>query len=98
VEQAGAVSLFTADLVVWLGVAELSPAAPAAAALAEVGADPSGTDPSGADLPAPPARNVALVDHGCGAHPGGDRDLLAHCGVSHRTLASLAAQGRRLAG
>ena len=65
VEQAGAVSLFTADLVVWLGVAELSQAAPAAAALAEVGADPSG-----ADLPAPPARNVALVDHACGAHPG----------------------------
>jgi hypothetical protein len=65
VEQAGAVWLFTDDLVVWLGVADLSQAAPAAAALAEVG-----TTPSGADLPAPPARNVALVDHACGAHPG----------------------------
>ena len=65
VEQAGAVSLFTADLVIWLGVGNPKQAAPAAAALAEVG-----SEPTGADLPAPPARNVVLIDKACGAKPG----------------------------
>ena len=65
VEQAEAVSLFTADLVIWLGVDNPQQAAPAAAALVEVGKGP--TD---ADLPAPPARNVALIDKACGAKPG----------------------------
>lgn len=64
-EQADAVSLFTADLVIWLGVGNPNQAAPAAAALAEVG-----NGPAGADLPAPPARNVVLVDKACGAKPG----------------------------
>jgi hypothetical protein len=65
VEQADAVSLFTADLVIWLGVGNPRQAAPAAAALVEFGKEH--TD---ADLPAPPARNVALIDEGCGAQPG----------------------------
>ena len=65
VEQAEAVSLISADLVLWLAVVNPRQAAPAAAALVEVGQGP--TD---ADLPAPPARNVALIDHACGAKPG----------------------------
>jgi len=65
VEQAEAVSLISADLVIWLAVVNPRQAAPAAAALVEVGKGP--TD---ADLPAPPARNVALIDHACGAKPG----------------------------
>jgi outer membrane lipoprotein-sorting protein len=65
VEQAEAVSLISADLVIWLGVGNPEQAAPAAAALVEVGKEP--TD---ADLPAPPARNVALIDKACGAKPG----------------------------
>ena len=65
VEQAEAVSLITADLVIWLGVGNPKQAAPAAAALVEVGKGP--TD---ADLPAPPPHNVALIDKACGAKPG----------------------------
>jgi hypothetical protein len=65
VEQAEAVSLFSADLVIWLGVGNPNQAAPAAAALVEVG-----KGPTNANLPAPPARNVALIDKACGAKPG----------------------------
>ena len=65
VEQAEAVSLISADLVIWLAVVNPKQAAPAAAALVEVG-----KEPTAADLPAPPARNVALIDKACGAKPG----------------------------
>ena len=65
VEQAEAVSLISADLVIWLGVGNAQQAAPAAAALVEVG-----KEPTAADLPAPPTRNVALIDKACGANPG----------------------------
>lgn len=65
VEQADAVSLFSGDLVIWLGVGDPKQAVPAAAALVEVG-----NEPTGADLPAPPARNVVLIDKACGAKPG----------------------------
>ena len=64
VEQAGAVSLFTADLVVWLGVASL----PGGPGRRRPGRGRRGAP--GTDLPAPPARNVALVDKACGAKPG----------------------------
>ena len=65
VEQAEAVSLISADLVIWLAVVNPKQASPAAAALVEVGKEPTDRD-----LPAPPARNVALIDHACGAKPG----------------------------
>ena len=65
VEQSDAVSLISADLVIWLAVVNPRQAAPAAAALVEVGKEPTASD-----LPAPPARNVALIDHACGAKPG----------------------------
>lgn len=65
VEQSDAVSLFTADLVIWLGVESPQQAAPAAAALVEVGKGPTDSD-----LPAARARNVALIDKACGARPG----------------------------
>ena len=65
VEQDEAVSLITADLVIWLAWENAPQAAPAAAALVEVG-----TEPTGEDLPAPPARNVALIDKACGPKPG----------------------------
>ncbi len=44
VEQADAVSRFTADLVIWLGVGSFERAVPAAAALAEFGAGPTDAD------------------------------------------------------
>ena len=65
VEQDEAVSLITADLVIWLAWENAQQAASAAAALVEVG-----KEPTAADLPAPPARNVAQVDKACGAKPG----------------------------
>jgi hypothetical protein len=65
VEQDDAVWLISADLVIWLAVASPRQAAPAAAALVEVG-----EGPTTADLPAPSARNVALIDKACGARPG----------------------------
>ncbi len=65
VEQAESFSLFTAELVILLGVANPKQAAPAAAALVQVG-----EGPTGADLPSPSARNMALVDKACGAKPG----------------------------
>jgi hypothetical protein len=65
VEQAEAVSLFSADLVIWLGVENPKQAAPAAAALVEVG-----KAPTEANLTAPPAENSALIDKACGAKPG----------------------------
>ena len=67
VKQADAVWLFTADLVVRLGLSyEWEKAASAAAAIREAGQD----GPTGADLPVPLAGNVALVDAACGANPG----------------------------
>ena len=65
VEQAGAFSLFTGDLVIWLGVTKAKQAAPAAAALMQVG-----KAPTAAELPAPSAANMVLVDKACGAKPG----------------------------
>ena len=74
VEQSDAVSLISADLVIWLAVVNPRQAAPAAAALVEVGKEPTASD-----LPAPPARNVALIDHACGAKPG-DHGMLRGLG------------------
>ena len=65
VEQDEAVSLVSADLVIRVDVVNPEQAAPAAAALVEVG-----KEPTAADLPAPPPRNVALIDKACGAKPG----------------------------
>ena len=63
VKQADAVWLFTADLVVRLGLSyKWENTASAAAAIREAGND----GPTGADLPAPLASNVALVDAACG--------------------------------
>lgn len=73
VEQAGAFSLFTGDLVIWLGVANPKQAAPAAAALMEVG-----NAPTAAALPAPSARNMALVDKACGSKPGDHGRRMPH--------------------
>lgn len=67
VKGGGEVTLFTADLVVNLGNLAYEPdkLARAAAAL-----HVAGQEPNSDDLPAPPARNVALVDKACGANPG----------------------------
>lgn len=64
-EQDEAVTLISADLVIRIDVLNPKQAAPAGAALVEVG-----KEPTAADLPAPPARNVALIDKACGAKPG----------------------------
>ena len=68
VQQADAVSLFTANLVIRLGNTADAPqqATAAAAALREVGQD----QPKGANLPAPPGHIVALVDKACAQKPG----------------------------
>jgi hypothetical protein len=68
VQQADAVSLFTANLVIRLGNTADAPkqATAAAAALREVDQD----QPTGANLPAPPGHIVALVDKACGQKPG----------------------------
>ena len=65
VEQAGAFSLFTGDLVIWLGVAKPKQAAPAAAALMRGRQGANCCRP-----PAPSAANMVLVDKACGAKPG----------------------------
>ena len=64
VEQGDAVSLFTADLVIWIGwKAQASRPGRRSPGRIRQGVD-------GCDLPAPRARNVALVDKACGAKPG----------------------------
>ena len=66
VEFGGSVVLFTADFVINIEALEgREDAAPVAAALYKIL-----EGPTGADLPAPPARILPLIDKACGANPG----------------------------